>query len=50
MPLGWRAAHRRGFPRSLNGEPFLLAVENSVLRRSLEQWFDAQGIQPLVCG
>jgi len=42
--------YRRGFPRSLNGAPFLLPAENTVLRRSLEQWFDTQGIQPLVRG
>jgi LysR family transcriptional activator of nhaA len=44
------AAYRRGFPRSLNGAPFLLPGENTVLRRSLEQWFDAEGIRPLVRG
>src|SRR5262249_53609959 len=44
------ATYRRGFPRSLNGAPFLLPAENTVLRRSLEQWFDAQGIRPLVRG
>jgi LysR family transcriptional activator of nhaA len=44
------AAYRRGFPRSLDGAPFLLPAENTVLRRSLEQWFDAVGIRPLVRG
>jgi LysR family transcriptional activator of nhaA len=42
--------YRRGFPRSLNGAPFLLPAENTVLRRSLEQWFDAEGIQPQIRG
>jgi LysR family transcriptional activator of nhaA len=42
--------YQRGFPRSLNGAPFLLPAENTVLRRSLEQWFDAERIQPLVRG
>jgi LysR family transcriptional activator of nhaA len=28
----------------------LLPAENTVLRRSLEQWFDAQGIRPVVRG
>lgn len=37
---------RRKFPTSLNGAPLLLPVEGSVLRRSLAQWFDAQGIRP----
>jgi LysR family transcriptional activator of nhaA len=44
------AAYRRGFPRSLDGAPFLLPPDNTVLRRSLEQWFDAEGIRPLVRG
>lgn len=43
-------AFRSGFPRSLDGAPFLLPGENSVSRRSLEQWFEAEGIQPLVRG
>jgi LysR family transcriptional activator of nhaA len=44
------ATYRRGFPSSLNGAPFLLPAENTVLRRSLEQWFDAQGVYPVVRG
>ncbi len=40
------ARFRRKFPTSLNGAPLLLPVEGSVLRRSLAQWFDAQGIHP----
>jgi len=44
------AAYQRGFPRSLDGAPFLLPGENSTLRRSLDQWFEAEGIQPLVRG
>jgi LysR family transcriptional regulator, transcriptional activator of nhaA len=39
-------ARRRGFPRSLDGAPFLLPTENTTLRRSLEQWFEAQAIRP----
>ncbi len=42
------AAHRRGFPRSLDGAPVLLPAENTTLRRSLDQWFDAQGVRPVV--
>ena len=44
------AAHRKGFPRSLDGAPVLLPTEGSSLRRSLEQWFDAEGIRPRVVG
>ena len=36
------AAHRRGFPRSLDGAPFLLPSEDSALRLSLEEWFQKQ--------
>jgi LysR family transcriptional activator of nhaA len=44
------ATYRCGFPQSLNGAPFLLPAENTILRRSLEQWFAAEGIHPLVRG
>lgn len=43
-------AYRRGFPQSLNDAPFLLPADNTSLRRSLDQWFDSQGIQPVVKG
>lgn len=35
------ARYRQNFPRSLNGAPFLLPTSNTALRRSLDQWFDA---------
>jgi LysR family transcriptional activator of nhaA len=41
-------AYRQGFPKSMEGAPFLLPAENTALRRSLEQWFDAEGIRPEV--
>lgn len=41
---------RPGFPRSLDGAPFLLPPEGSSLRRALDGWFAAQGIRPRVCG
>lgn len=44
------AAHKDGFPRSLDKAPFLLPLENTMLRRSLEQWFQAEGIRPMVRG
>jgi LysR family transcriptional activator of nhaA len=44
------AVYRRGFPRSLDGAPFLVPAESTALRRSLEQWFDAEGIHPVVRG
>jgi len=41
---------RRGFPQSLEGAPFLLPTRKSMLRRSLDQWFDAQNIRPELVG
>ena len=43
-------AHRRGFPRSLDGAPFLLPTVDSTLHRLLDQWFEAQGIRPQIVG
>ena len=42
------ASHRRGFPRSLDGAPFLLPRDDSDLRRSLELWFDQQRVHPKI--
>lgn len=39
---------REGFPGSLDGAPFVLPIPNATLRRSLDQWFEAQGVRPLV--
>lgn len=36
------------FPKNLQGVPFLLPTENTLLRRSLDQWFEANGILPYV--
>ena len=36
----------RGFPRSLDGAPVLLPLENLTLRRSLNRWFDKLDIKP----
>jgi LysR family transcriptional activator of nhaA len=40
--------YRRRFPASLDGAPFLLPTENTTLRRSLDPWFDRNGIAPTV--
>ena len=40
--------YKRGFPRSLDGAPMLLPLENLTLRRSLNQWFDRNDINPKV--
>lgn len=39
---------KRGFPGSLSGAPLLLPTVGTVLRRTLDQWFDARGIRPNV--
>lgn len=39
---------RRGFPGSLEGEPFLLPGRGSSLRRLLEQWMDEHTLRPRV--
>lgn len=38
------------FPGNLNDAPFLLSAEHTVLRRSLDHWFDRHGIRPRVVG
>ena len=42
--------YRKGFPASLDGAPFLLPTENSVLRREMDQWFRDLGIAPHISG
>lgn len=41
-------AHRRHFPRSLDGAPLLLPLENLNLRRALNQWFERNDLKPRV--
>jgi LysR family transcriptional activator of nhaA len=41
---------KKGFPRSLQGVPMLLPAPGTALRRALEAWFTAEGIQPAVSG
>jgi LysR family transcriptional activator of nhaA len=43
-------AHRRRFPRSLDGAPVLLPSDESAMRRSLDQWFVARNLRPAVVG
>jgi LysR family transcriptional regulator, transcriptional activator of nhaA len=44
------AKYRKNFPASLDGAPMLLPLENTAVRRSLEQWFEVQNIRPRVVG
>lgn len=48
--FGTRSLQRHGddFPRRLDGAPMLLPLENVALRRSLNQWFNRNGISPRV--
>lgn len=41
---------KKGFPGSLDGSPILLPMRNSVLRRSLDYWFEVNEIRPRIVG
>jgi LysR family transcriptional regulator, transcriptional activator of nhaA len=43
-------AYRKNFPACLDGAPFLLPMEGSGLRRSLDHWFDSLRIRPRIVG
>jgi LysR family transcriptional activator of nhaA len=43
-----KARTRGKFPASLDGAPFLLPGGPSMVRRSLEQWFDTEDIRPRI--
>lgn len=43
-------SHRRRFPKSLDDAPVLMPTATNAVRRSLDQWFDAQGIRPRIIG
>ncbi len=46
-----KLAHlRKGFPASLRGAPALLPAAGTALRRSLDRWFEARAVQPVVAG
>ena len=40
------APHRKNFPRSLDGAPFLVPTGGKTLRRTLDQFFEQQQIRP----
>ncbi len=42
--------HRRNFPQSLHGAPFLLPSEDGALRRTIDDWCEVAGIRPAVTG
>ena len=41
---------RAGFPESLNSVPMLLPMKNTVLRRSLDFWFEENHVRPQIRG
>jgi LysR family transcriptional activator of nhaA len=41
---------RRRFPRALTGAPVLLPAADTALRRSLELWFETEGLRPQIVG
>jgi len=45
-----RDAYRRGFPRSLDGAPFLLPTPDATLRQILDHWLSARRIRPRIVG
>jgi LysR family transcriptional activator of nhaA len=47
---GKLAALRKGFPRSLEGQPLLLPSEGTAPRRALDAWLAAEGLHPVVAG
>jgi LysR family transcriptional regulator, transcriptional activator of nhaA len=42
--------YKKGFPRSLHEAPMLLPTEAASVRRSLDSWFDSQGVRPDIQG
>ncbi len=40
----------KNFPESLNHVPMLLPMKNTVLRRSLDNWFEENQIRPHILG
>jgi LysR family transcriptional regulator, transcriptional activator of nhaA len=41
---------KKDFPHSLHQVPMLLPGENAAIRRSLDFWFESQGIRPVIGG
>ncbi|MHB8878421.1 MAG: LysR family transcriptional regulator [Myxococcaceae bacterium] len=42
------AQYRKGFPRSLEGAPFLMPTDNTTLRRDLDRWLEERSLRPRV--
>jgi LysR family transcriptional activator of nhaA len=44
------ATYRRGIPKSLGGAPVLLPSDHTAVRQTLNEWFDARRVHPVVVG
>jgi LysR family transcriptional activator of nhaA len=44
------AALRKRFPQSLEGVPFLLPLDNTAVRRDLDEWFHSKNLRPSIVG
>ncbi len=44
------AACRRGFPKSLGGNPFIMPMRNLALRLAIDHWMEERAISPVVVG
>ena len=44
------AIYKAGFPRSLNGAPFLLPTRNNALRGQIDEWFEQHEVRPDIIG
>lgn len=44
------ARYRKNFPQSLDDAPMLVPMDNSLNRRSLDQWLEARRIRPRIVG
>jgi LysR family transcriptional activator of nhaA len=42
--------YRAGFPKTLDGAPFVLPTGNTVVRRLLDRWFEEEDVRPIVVG
>ncbi len=44
------STYKPGFPRSLNGAPFLLPTRNNALRGQIDEWFEQNEVRPDIIG
>jgi LysR family transcriptional activator of nhaA len=49
-PAAMASRLRRRFPASLRDTPVVLPTSNTALRRSIDQWFEKEGVRPHIAG